>query len=100
MAGNLAMEKRGKAVGAIHIHALLMVVGQAGAHGRLVIDPAEQVFRSALGAAPNRRPDMAGKSATGIRRKGMSATRTRAPWTAVGVSGVLGLPVGKLVVVA
>jgi len=55
-----------------------MVVGQAGAHGRLVIDPAEQVFRSALGAAPNRRPDMAGKSATGIRRKGMSATRTRA----------------------
>ena len=57
----------------------LMVVGQAGAHGRLVMKPVEQGFRSVLGAALNRRPDMAGKSVTGIRGKAVSATHTCAP---------------------
>ena len=57
----------------------LMGVGQVGAHGRLVINPAEQVFRSVLGAARNRRPNMAGKRATEIRGKVARATRTRAP---------------------
>ena len=56
-----------------------MVAGQAGTHGRLAINPVEEVFRSVLGAAPNRLPDMAGKSATGIRGNGVSAIRTRAP---------------------
>ena len=56
----------------------LRVAGQAGAHGRLVINPAEQVFRSVLGAARNRRPDMAGKRATEVRGKVADATRTRA----------------------
>ena len=54
------------------------VVGQAGVHGRLVVNPAEQVFRSVLGAAPNRRPDMAGKPAKETRGKVVGATRTRA----------------------
>lgn len=57
----------------------LMVVGQAGVHGRLVVSPAEQVFKSVLGAARNRRPDMAGKRATEIRGKVVGVTRTLAP---------------------
>lgn len=77
-----------------------MVVGQDGAHGRLVINPAGQAFKSVLGAARNRLQDMAGESAMDIRGKVVSATRSRAPWTVGGVSGVLGLPVAKPVVVA
>ena len=56
-----------------------MVVGQDGAHGRLVINPAEQAFKSVLGAARNRLQHMAGKRAMDIRGKVVSATRTRAP---------------------
>ena len=56
-----------------------MVVGQDGAHGRLVINPAEQVFKSVLGAARNRLQRMAGKRAMDIRGTVVSATRTRAP---------------------
>jgi len=52
----------------------LMVVGQAGAHGRLVVNPVEQVFTSVLGAARNLRPNMAGKRAMEIRGKVVSAT--------------------------
>jgi len=74
MAGNLAMEKRGKAVGAIQIPALLMVVGQAGARGRLVVNPVDQVLTSVLGAARNLRPNMAAKRAMEIRGKVVSAT--------------------------
>ena len=56
-----------------------MVVGQDGAHGRLAINPAGQAFKSVLGAARNRLPDMAGKRAMDIRGKVVNATRTRAP---------------------
>lgn len=56
-----------------------MVVGQDGARGRLVINPAGQAFKSVLGAARNRLPDMAGKRAMDIRGKVVNATRTRAP---------------------
>lgn len=56
-----------------------MVVGQDGAHGRLVINPAGQAFKGVLGAARNRLPDMAGKRAMDIRGKVVNATRTRAP---------------------
>ena len=46
-----------------------MVVGQAGARGRFVINPAEQVCKSVLGAARNRLQVMAGKPAMDIRGK-------------------------------
>ena len=53
-----------------------MVVGQAGARGRFVINPAEQVCKSVLGAARNRLQVMAGKPAMDIRGKVVSATHT------------------------
>jgi len=52
----------------------LMVVGQAGARGRLVVNPVEQVLTSVLGAARNLRPNMAAKRAMEIRGKVVSAT--------------------------
>lgn len=51
-----------------------MVGGQAGARGRLVVNPVEQVFTSVLGAARNLRPNMAGKRAMEILGKVASAT--------------------------
>ena len=56
----------------------LMVAGQAGAHGHLAVNPAEQVLRSVLGAARNQCPNMAGKHVTEIRGNVAGATRTRA----------------------
>ena len=56
-----------------------MVVGQAGAHGRLVVNPVEQVFTSVLGAARNLRPHMAVKCTMEIGGKVVSATSTHAP---------------------
>ena len=53
-----------------------MVVGQAGANGRRVINPAEQVCKSVLAAARNRLQVMAGEPAVDIRGKVVSATRT------------------------
>lgn len=56
-----------------------MVVGQIGAHGRLVVNPAEQVFRNVLGAARSQSPNMAGKRATEICGKVVGATHGHAP---------------------
>ena len=56
----------------------LMVVGPVGARGRLVVNPAGQVFRSVLGAARNQHPSMVGKRAREIREKVVVATHFRA----------------------
>lgn len=52
----------------------LMVVGQVGVPGRLVMNPAELSFKNAPESAHNQRPVMAGKRAKEKRGKSNCAT--------------------------
>ena len=56
-----------------------MVAGQVGAHGRLVLNPVELVFRNVRGVARNQLQNMAGNLAMEIPEKVVDATRIPAP---------------------